>query len=291
MKALRIIGYVAFFGLSFALGLYFTFPWNAVGERIGVMITEQTGWDVSAEELEPSWITGIRMRGVQVEPPEATEPLELDEVVARASIMTFLTGGRGGSVWIPIGNGELDLTLTQYSETTSVQAKAESVELGLVPGFASFTGLPMSGVVSLDADIELNREDASASSGRIELEGTDLETGEGGKIANYPVPALRLGNLDWDVEFERGRADLPRQEVRGGDVELDVEGTINLASPVERTTVNITASFRPTPEFLAEEPFIKALLNNIERAKGDDGFYSYAVSGSVKHPRMFPRRR
>jgi hypothetical protein len=79
--------------------------------------------------------------------------------------------------------------------------------------------------------------------------------------------------------------------MRGGDVDLDVEGTIDLATPIERTTLNVNVSFRPTPEYLEENGLIKALLNNINRAKGSDGFYTYAITGSVKHPRPFPRRR
>lgn len=291
MRILRIIGLVAFFLGSVVIGVYLTFPWDALEERLTLQLSETTGWEIDAEELRPSWLTGVQIRGLSVRPPEASEALVLDEVVARARLLSLMTGNLGGSAWLPLGRGELDLAVARGSESTSVQAEAESVELGLVPGFAVLTGLPLTGVVDLEADVTLDRKDSSKSSGRVHLVGSDLELGEGGKVGNYPLPALRLGSLDWTIDVEEGRAEIPRQEIRGGDVDLDVEGTVDLAAPFERTTLNLTVAFRPTPEFLGENPLIEALLKNIERAKSPDGFYSYAVSGSVKHPRTFPRRR
>ena len=291
MKILRIIGLVAFFLFSFIVGLYVTFPWNVLKDRIAIQISEATGWGVEAESLEPSWLTGVRIEGLKLEPPEAAEPVILDEVVARARLLSFLTGGMGVSAWLPLGQGELDVTLAKGSKETLVRAKAVAVELGMVPGFAALTGLPLSGQLDLDADVTLDQKDVAASSGQVKLSGTDLELGEGGKVANFPVPALRLGNLDWEMDIEKGKIELPQQQMRGGDVDLDVEGTIDLATPIERTTLNLNVSFRPTPEYLEENGLIKALLNNINRAKGSDGFYTYAITGSVKHPRPFPRRR
>jgi len=291
MKILRIIGLVAFFLFSFVVGLYLTFPWNALKDRIAIQLAEATGWEVEATSLEPSWLTGVRIQGLKLAPPEADEPLLFDEVVARARLLSFLTGGMGVSAWLPLGQGELDVTLARGSDETTVRAKAQGVELAMVPGFAAFTGLPLSGQLDLDADVTLDRQDAAKSSGRIELSGSDLELGEGGKVANFPIPALRLGNLDWEMDIEDGKVELPQQQLRGGDVDVDLEGTVDLATPVERTTMNLNVSFRPTPEYLQENGLIEALLNNINRAKGSDGFYTYAITGSVKHPRPFPRRR
>jgi len=291
MKILRITGFVVFFLFSFMVGVYVTFPWDALKDRLTIQLSETTGWDVTAEELAPSWIAGVRVTGLELKPPDVGESLVVDEVIARGRLLTLLTGGLGVSAWVPVGKGEVDVVVSKRSDSMAVQADAQSVELGLIPGFVAFTGLPLSGVVDLEADVVLDQEDTTESSGEVHLVGKGLELGEGGKIGNYPVPALRLGDLDWTVEFEEGRADIPRQELRGGDVDLDLEGSIDLATPIERTTLDLLVAFRPTPEFLGENPILKALLKNISRARGNDGFYSYAVSGSVKHPRTFPKRR
>ncbi len=50
-------------------------------------------------------------------------------------------------------------------------------------------------------------------------------------------------------------------------------------------------SFKPTDAFLKKEPILNALLANIQSAKGSDGFYTYAMVGSLKHPRFSPRRK
>jgi len=291
MKILRIAGYVAFFLASFALGLYLTFPWDALKDRLLTAASLQTGWSLRAESLRPSWLTGVVLTEVEARPPGAEEAIELDELRARASLLAALTGGVGGRVAFPLGGGDVDATFSQSSAQMDLDLAVESVELGLVPALADLTGLPMSGELSVDADLEVDRENPSKSSGTVRLSGSGLEIAEGGRIGIYPLPiAVNVGSFDWDLQVANGQLKLTQQQIRGGDVEVNLDGTMNLAAQLERSTVNMTLAFRPTDALLEREPLIGALLNNIQRAKGADGFYTYAMTGSVKHPRLFPKR-
>ncbi len=292
MKPIRIIGYASFFVFSLILGLYLTFPWGALKDRLELELTARTGWRIESERLQPYWLTGVAIDGLKLQSPEAQEPFELDRVIAKAHILSFLVGARGVTAWIPVGEGELNLSLRQSSSANRILAQGEKVELGLIRGLPTLTGLPLTGEVDLDVDLRLDKEDAAKTAGQIDIKGSDLEIGEGGKVMGFPIPtALVLGNLDWGVEIADGKAEIPRQEMRGGDFDVDVEGTIDLASPIERSKLDVAVSFKPSPEFLKANGLIEALLNNIRRARGNDGFYTYAITGSMKHPRAFPRKR
>ncbi|MEM1026075.1 MAG: type II secretion system protein GspN [Myxococcota bacterium] len=290
-RALRIVGYVAFFMASFVIGLYLSFPWNALKDRLLTAASVQTGWSLQAETMRPSWLTGVVLTGVEARPPGGENALEINELHMRASVLSMLTGGVGGQAAFPLGGGEVDATFSQSSSTMVVDLDLHSVELGLVPVLAELTGLPISGELTVDAELDVDRENPSKSSGTVRLAGDGLEIAEGGRIGVYPLPiSVNVGSFDWSLQVSNGQLKLTQQEIRGGDVEVNLDGTLNLAAQLERSTTNMTLAFRPTEALLEREPLIGALLNNIASAKGRDGFYTYAMTGSVKHPRLFPKR-
>ena len=95
MSAIRIGGYVAFFMVSFLLSFYLTFPWDAAKDRLLDFASKQSGAQITAESLEPSWITGFTATKVKYKAPSAEAPLEIDELTARVKVLPLLTGSIG----------------------------------------------------------------------------------------------------------------------------------------------------------------------------------------------------
>jgi type II secretion system protein N len=172
-----------------------------------------------------------------------------------------------------------------------VDATISSVELALVPGLAEAIGLPLGGKIDLDGKIHIDSKTPKNTEGEIKMKGTALEILKGGKISGFPVPELAIGDFSWTIPVTEGKAKFDKQEVKGENVELRIDGEIALLSPLDRSQLKLFVSFKPTDAFLKKEPILNALLANINRAKGSDGFYTYSVNGSVKHPRFMPSRR
>ncbi len=290
MSALRIVGYVAFFLLAFAVSVYWTFPFDAAKDRLLGLASQQTDMTITAKSLEPSWFTGAVAKGVVIRRASAKEPIELAQVTARAHLLPLLTGGRGFTVDAPIAKGDVHADVVEASDGMQVNATADGLELALVPGLAEATGLPLAGGLDLAVDM-LVGNDPKQSEGIIKIKGTGLEILKGGMIKAFPVPELPVGNLDWTIPVSKGKATFERLELTGDTVLLRLDGDVTLGSPLDRSILNFKISFKPTPAFLKKEPLLGALLNNIRRAKGRDGFYTYQVSGSVKRPRFFARRQ
>lgn len=286
----RIVGYVAFFLVSFVVCLYLTFPWGAVKERVLQQASRSSGALITARSLEPSWLTGVHAEGVEIALPGADEPLALERLDARASVLSFLSGGYGGSFRLPMAQGQIEADVAGSGASVDVEAEARGVELALVPGLRSASGLALAGTLNLDADVALGLERPEESQGTIELSATELETLKGGKVGSFPVPELALGNLAWTLPVEDGKVLVRNQRLSGPTVDLVLDGEVVLARPLSRSLVNLTVRFKPTPTFLDQEPMIGALLRNIDRYKGPDGFYTYQMSGTVKRPRLTPRR-
>jgi type II secretion system protein N len=275
----------------FVLGLYFTFPWDAAKDRILDMASKGSGMAITAQEIKPSWLTGVNAIGVTITPAGSKDPLTFDKITARAKILGLLTGKRGAKVSLPIAKGNVDADFSVDEETIELKADTESIELGLIPGLVEAVGLPLTGTIDIDTDMVIGQKDPKLTNGTLSLKAKQLRIEKGGKIAGFPVPELSIGDADWQIPIEEGKASLKSLKVAGESVDLVIDGTINILSPPSKSTVNLTISFKPTEKLLASDPLLGALLNNIQKAKGSDGFYTYAMAGSIKSPRFTARKK
>lgn len=290
MAALKYVGYAVFGLFSLVVCFYLTFPWDAAKGRALAEASKASGAKITAKKLEPNWITGVEAEGVKILMPKATDPIELSSLKARAHVLTMLTGGVGATIELPIAKGQIEADFTDNKKNTEIDATAKGLELALVPGLADAAGLPLAGSLDADIDLKLSKDNPQESSGRIELKGGGVEILKGGKISGFPVPELAIGDFDWKIPVKKGKLLFEKQEVKGENVELILDGQITLNKVFSRSVLNLIVSFKPTEAFLKKEPLLNALLQNIRSAKGSDGFYSYAMTGSIKHPRFFAKR-
>jgi type II secretion system protein N len=291
MTTLRYVGYAAFFLVSLVLCTYLTFPWDTVKDRLLDMASKSAGAQITAESLEPSWITGFTAKKVRYKKPDAETPLEIEEVTARVKLLSLLGGNIGFTASLPIAKGTVEADVVQGDPETDVAATISSVELALVPGLQDAIGLPLGGKVDLEGKIHIDAKTTKNTEGEISLKCSGLEILKGGKIAGFPVPELVIGDFNWKVPIKEGKAKFEKQEVKGDNVELQIDGEMVVGSPFDRSQLKMFISFKPTDAFLKKEPILNALLANINRAKGSDGFYTYSINGPVKHPRFTPQRR
>lgn len=289
MSVTRYLGYAGFFVFFFLIGLYLTFPWDVAKDRILALGERQTGMQLEARSLEPSWITGVEIEGLEITPPGKT-PLLLDRVNARVHLLPLLTGKFGMSINLPIGKGEIDADVVSSDDTFDLEAKIDAVQVDLVPILLEASGLPLEGRIDLEADLVIGKKDPKLTEGRIMLKTTDFKIDKGGKLGMVPVPALELGNLTLEVPVKEGRAEFKNTRLPGTDLEISLDGTISPQYPLAKSSMNLTLGLKPTEKLLAADPFLRPILNNFQSAKDADGFYGISMVGSLQHPRIQPRR-
>ncbi len=287
MKFLKIFGYVAFFIFSLLVGLYLTFPWNEAKDRILEEASAGSGAQITAKSLEPSWITGAIAKGLKIKSKGAEEPIEIPELKARAHLFQLIRGNVGFTAQLPIAKGEINADVVKKSDGTKIVGTIEKVELALMPGLKEAAGVQMAGQLSLDVDLFYAAKEVKKTNGILKLKGVGVELLKGGKL---PVD-LSLGDLNLKIPIKNGVAKFNKEKIKSDDIEVELDGEILLLKDVARSSLKLTASFKPSPDFLKKEPLLGMLLNNLKRAKGSDGFYTYALSGSLKYPRPVPKRR
>ena len=291
MNVLKYIGFAAFFVLAFVVSLYLTFPWSAAKDFALQRASKASGMELSAKSLEPSWVTGFVAKDVEIRGASMDEPITLSELRARAHLLPLLTGGRGVTAELPIAQGTVHADVVDSSARTQVDAQLTGIQIALIPGLQDAIGVPLTGKLDLDAQVDLDKAKPEASSGTIKLTGAGLELLKGGKVAGMTLPfELSIGDFAWTIPITEGKAKLDKLGIKGDSVELELDGTITLNADMARSIPNLVVKFKPTEAFLKKEPLLSALLNNISRAKGSDGFYAYTLTGSLKHPRFAMRR-
>ena len=292
---LRYLGYAAWFLGSLVLGLYLTFPWDVVKDRVLDQANQATGLFITAESLEPSWITGIEAKKVKIvfssdglgDPPP---PLELDGLEARIKLLEVITGGIGVTLSAPIALGSLDVDVSVTDEIIDLDLQLQNAQLDLLGSVTSMLGLPLSGKITLDTKLKLGKKDPKLTTGRIALATEDLKILKGGKVGLFPMPPLELGNLELEVPVKQGKANFDDVRLAGADLEVTIKGNLSPAFPASRSSMNLSLGLKPTQKLLSSDPLLKPILNNFKRYQDSGGFYGVSIVGNVRRPRIKPKK-
>ncbi|MCC7383565.1 MAG: type II secretion system protein GspN [Deltaproteobacteria bacterium] len=290
MKWTRYLGYAGFFLASFIAGLYLTFPWDAAKERLLGLAETKTGMHFTAASLDSSWFTGVRAETVEITTKPGATPIRLDWVKLRVKLLSLITGKLGATVSLPLGKGEVDAAVVSSTDLLDVEAHLKEVQLDQVAFLIEMAGLPLYGKVDLDADLVLGKTDPKLTEGTLKLKTAGLGIEKGGKIGMIPVPNLELGNLELEIPIKEGKAELKKTRVPGTDLELMLDGTLSPQLPFSKTTLNLVLGLKPTEKLLNADPLLRPILKNFEQHKDGEGFFGVALTGSIQHPRMQPRR-
>jgi len=103
----------------------------------------------------------------------------------------------------------------------------------------------------------------------------------------FTLPRTSLGHVDGSVKLEKGIASVEKTQARGGDVEADVDGNVNLRPLLSLSQADLHLRFRPTDRWLNESTTIKGMIGLVQNARQPDGSYVFTFSGPLS--RLQPR--
>ncbi len=137
-----------------------------------------------------------------------------------------------------------------------------------------------SGKIDVDLEIEAGEEGMADANGSVDIEGgtlvlSDVEIpGIGPLGMDIPVSALRIvGEVqDGELTIERGIA-------QSDLLEIEIEGTITLRDPLDRSTVDVQITLSNLGDDLA------AFEGFLASAKGSDGDYHFNCRGMISRLR------
>jgi type II secretion system protein N len=304
MKKKRLIAlslYTAFGLICLGLSLYFTFPASALGQRISHEIARNTrgAWHVTFEDVSTYRLSGVIATGITAKrdiPVDSPLTVQLQGMHARLRLSPLLLGRTSYDLGAPWGKGYMSLRLsprtaapgTNALPAGSIEGSFDDVDLGQPPMLQKFVGLPFGGVLNGDYTLE--------SDGSVrKLEGAaTLAVGHyslgPGSIAGFTLPQIDLGNLEMSWEIKDGRARLTAFKQEGGSIALKVMASVDLASPLAASRLDMCVQFRAEPAFLAANPKMRTVLQlaEVQLKRDGEGFLHLPMSGPIAQPTMHP---
>jgi type II secretion system protein N len=269
--------------VTFALFLLITFPYDTLARRLEVE-AQRAGADLKVGSVGPAFL-GFRARDVRLRfasPSEEPSPeLRLDSVTIRPDIFALLLGRTSFGFSLDAYGGSTRGHAAISSDPASpglrsLRLDAREVDLHALP-LKELAGLDVVGRVSLKVDIPA-LQPPDAASGTISASGKQLALA-GGSVQGFTLPRTLLGDLDASVPLEKGVARVEKTQLRGGDIDVDLEGTVRLRPLLSLSQADLRLRLRPSDRWLNQNPALRGLLGLLQ--KQPDGSFLVPLTGPV----------
>lgn len=314
------VGYVA----ALIFFAYVSFPYDRLKHHLITSYhASQTGPDkdrLEIDDLTWSWrFPGIVAEGVRLEladnkarraaastitasdeaeaaaPAAPPEVLSADEVFVRVSPLALLTGERAVSFSAEALGGSLHGTARESEAAQALTLDFENLDPSGIPQLVKVIGLPVRGQLSGRVQLELAEGKLARADGTLELEGRDLQVGDGqAKIRDMiALPPIEIGELKVKAEITAGRLKINEFAATGRDVELALSGGVRLRPKLDSSLAELELSFSFSDKYKGQNEMTRGLFGSADSsvpglfdtvtkslfAKSDDGGYGAKLTG------------
>jgi type II secretion system protein N len=291
----RRAAYAAFFAAVFLLALHFTFPSDAVKERI-ILEAAARGWLVRMSDIGPAGLGGVRARGVTLESRDGAR-IPIEEFRATLRPWALLLGRRSMSFDVRLFDGRATGVVEEGRGLERLQLKGADIDLGRAAAVRKATGLDLAGVLRADVDVTLDVKEPNRSTGRLDLtvERAALKGGEvqvPGMGGNLTLPRVSLGTVVAKAQVRNGRAEFETLEAKGEDLQASAEqlyfvlqSRLDYAPLFGKARVRVADAFWQKSGTAGLRGVVEAALSS---ARGRDGTFGFQIYGTLGRPQARP---
>jgi type II secretion system protein N len=321
-KVLKWVGYPTLYLMLLVLFGYWTFPYERLEQRIVAGYEKSQAGKPDPKRLvigDVTWswrFPGIVLSDVEIIGPKPPPPAEgekaekqstisIDQVYAGVSPFGVLFGDLDVDFEIEGFGGELEGSFKKTDEGMDLEVELDGVDAGQLPGVADALQLPLTGRATGTISLALPEEKYANAEGNVELEIEQLQVGDGKtKIRDLvALPTVSVGTLQISASVSKGRVKLDKLAASGGDLDVSAEGRLRLRDPFATSMIEgVDLEFKFSDKYRDKDDTTRSLLGkpgdkvggvididpNVKRAKGEDGFYRWRVSGLLARPSFRP---
>lgn len=287
--------------LVFSLGLSLAFPGEFLKNQLSFMVQENTQKKMLLHVGEVGYgpINGISLEQVALfeskpgrrKPGEKSTPARantlmasLDKVYLSPSYLSLLQGVIEADVGLELTGGRLDASIGSSATELRLGSQTEDFDLSHHPITLGDDTLGVQGLLNIDGNLSLNREDIKASEGDFGITIDDFGL-TGGTISGFTLMETQFSEAELKFDVENGKANVTKGSFIGDMLEATVDGHITLRKdPLKsRLSLKIQVRFDETLDKLA-----KIALKD---ARDKDGVYHFRGRGTLTNPRWSTDRQ
>ena len=190
-------------------------------------------------------------------------------------------------------SGEIEGDFRQEGPETEINLELDDFPLAELKFLSSKAKVGLKGNVDGELKIKFDRTNAKRNDGNIDLNFENLMT-EPTSIALDPsdpasamtIPAIKLSGAKGShirAQVKQDRLDVQSIKLTGGDLNLDLKGSISLRGRTPRDyRLDIKGNFKVSPQLSKALPF----LFLIEKQRNDKGEFPLSITGRVGKPNV-----
>jgi type II secretion system protein N len=312
------VAYPAFYVFCLLVFLSWTFPYDKLKERIVTQFNAQqrsssNPQELQIDELDSSFVTGIKATGVRLLSPSAdpTKPpseLKIDTARARISLLGLLVGNKDVSFKIEAFEGTIKGSFEDTGKQRAIDVEFDGVNVGKVETIAAQIGFPLDGKLFGTIKLQLPEGKASKGNGAIDLEIRDMYAGDAKELTvktplgPFTLPRLKVGTFKVTGEAKDGILKLTKIGASGGDVDVNGEGRVQMREVATDAHLDASLKFKINDSYRNKNDKTKMLFGapgskdkpmlemdpKMGKSKTPDGFYALAVKGTLAKPDVQP---
>lgn len=308
------VGYPLFYLFCLVVFLSWTFPYDKLKERIVTTFNAQqrnsaTPTELQIDELDSSWLTGVKAKGVRLispsgDPTKAPTEIKIDEARARISLLGLLVGNKDVSFRIDAFDGTIKGTFDDSGKERNVDVTFDAVDMSKIDAIAANVGFPLEGKLFGNLKLQLPEGKASKANGTVALEIRDMVAGNAKELTvktplgPFTLPRLKVGNFAVNGDAKEGILKITKVGASGGDVDVNGDGRVQLREVATDAHLEVNLKFKLNDGYRTKNDKTKMLFGapgskdkpmlemdpRMAKSKTSDGYYSLRVGGTLAKP-------
>lgn len=286
---------VAWFALTFFIGLYVTFPSDVVRTRVeheSVAATDKQ-FAVSMDSIHP-WFAGVRATDVTFyglkrarRTKDVTEPgyertpiITADSLVVKARPFDWVLG-RSAVGWdASLLGGVLDGSYAEGEAAVDVAFHLAKIQLAQLGLSTSERTINLTGTLEGDADLHFDTENPKDSTGSFALRAEGFGLGAGSSVGGFNLPEAPFTRAVIAAEIDNGKLVIQEGAFEGSVIDAALTGDITINKKVLRSRHRLDLSFALPEEF----DQLAQLSPTLKRSRDEEGRYHCTVNGQLFSP-------
>lgn len=308
------IGYPLFYLFCLAVFFTWTFPYDKLKERIvttfnAAQRNSPAPTELQIEELDSSWITGVKAKNVKLISPSAdpTKPpteIRIDEARARISLLGLLIGNKNVSFRLEAFGGIIKGDFEDSGKERNVDVTFDDVDMSKVDAIAANVGFPLEGKLAGTLKLQLPEGKASKGNGAVNLEIKDMFAGNAKELTvktplgPFTLPRLKVGNFAVTGDAKDGILKITKIGAQGGDVDVTGDGRVQLREVATDAHLDVALKFKINDGYRNKNEKTKMLFGapgakekpmlemdpRMAKSKTSDGYYGLKIGGTLAKP-------
>lgn len=294
-----LILYVVSGVFFFIFWMIVVFPYDALNSRILTEINNQTGgrYQIDMKDMDISLLGSVTFEDLKVHDQASGKKellLKTPKLKIGFSPLGLLSKKMDFDFYLKgTKKGEVEGSFGQNEDTTRLSLNFDEFPLSELRMLAQKTKVVLKGNLEGDVDLVINPRHPADNDGKIDLELVNLAT-EPTSIAldpNDPATAMNLPEIRLSgpkgshlkAVVAKERMDIQSIKLSGGDIDLDLKGSIILTGTRARDyRLDIKGNFKISDKLAKSLP----ILFLIEKQKNEQGVYPLSVTGRLGRPNI-----